>query len=229
MDNPRETKLHHELIRGLLDEGVCPSFDELAIRLERLRSDLELDFAGLEAMHGVVLHPGTYRPWIVHPFSTTPTLNWIEGRDRSWWAPCMWCALGAATLVGNNVRIHTKIGAGFESLVIPVRDGEPLSREEIFIHFSIPPARAWENVHEHCSLVLAFRSVDDIRRWCEEHRVAFGEAVPLKQVAVFAKNWYGTHAHANWHKWTVAEAKEIFERSGLYSAFWDIEAKAGRF
>ena len=30
-------------------------------------------------MNGLVLHPHAARPWVIHPFLLTPTLNWIEG------------------------------------------------------------------------------------------------------------------------------------------------------
>jgi hypothetical protein len=49
--------------------------------------------------HGVVLHPYACEPWVIHPFSLTPTVNWIQGERVSWWARCVWCALGVAVLV----------------------------------------------------------------------------------------------------------------------------------
>jgi hypothetical protein len=78
------------------------------------------------------------RPWVVHPFSLTPTINWIEGRRAGWWAPCIWCALGVAALVGGEVRVHTRYGAGSEPLTIPVTDGKPVGFEDLVIHFAIP-------------------------------------------------------------------------------------------
>jgi len=75
------------------------------------------------------------------------------------------------------------------------------------VHFAIPPAQAWQNVHQHCSLVLPFRSPEEIRAWCERHQLPHGEAAPLPEVARLARLWYGAHADPDWHKWTVAEAK----------------------
>lgn len=78
-------------------------------------------------------------------------------------------------------------------------------------------------------MVLPFRSRADILTWCERHRLPYGEAVPLRQVAQMAGRWYGTHARADWHKWTIAEGQEIFRRSGLLSPFWNLGDKAGRY
>lgn len=230
MDDQRAlSRLHYELIHDLIENGACPTNPELADRMEISQDELEELLRSLSAIHGVVLHPHECRPWIVHPFSLTPTIHCIESRRANWWAPCVWCALGVATLVGGEVRIHTRVGAVSEPLPMLVRDGRPVGLEEILVHFAIPPAQAWSNVHEHCSMVLPFRSAEEIREWCFRHRLPFGEAVPLHQVAELARQWYGRHADPDWHKWTVGEAQEIFHQAGLRSDFWDLSTKTGRF
>jgi hypothetical protein len=230
MDNrPALSRLHYELIGGIIETGACPTNTELALRFQTTPSAIDEGLRSLADQHGVVLHPHRPAPWILHPFSLTPTLNWIEGRGRSWWAPCLWCAFGVAALVGGEVRIHSRYGAEFDTIVVPVRDGQPLGFESVVVHFAIRPARAWDNVHEHCSLVLPFRSSDEIARWSSRHNLPRGEAVPLHQVAALARVWYGSHANPDWHKWTVTEAQEIFREAGLTSAFWNLENKDGRF
>ena len=92
--------LHYEIVRNVLDTGVCPTSVELADRMRISENEVESLLRLLSGIHGVVLHPHECRPWIIHPFSLTPTIHWIEGPKSSWWAPCIWCALGAATLVG---------------------------------------------------------------------------------------------------------------------------------
>ncbi len=158
MNDTAVSRLHYELIRGLIQNGSCPGKYELAAQLGVTPAELDDIFRALAAIHGVVLHPHTPAPWIIHPFSLTPTLNWIEGRGRSWWAPCVWCGFGVAALVGGEVHLHSRYGAESDAMIIPVRDGVPLGFESVAVHFAIPPARAWDNVHEHCSMVLPFRS-----------------------------------------------------------------------
>ncbi|MGA7525465.1 MAG: organomercurial lyase [Acidobacteriaceae bacterium] len=222
-------RLHYELVHGLLETGASPANAELAERMNIDAADVESLLRELASIHGVVLHPHVCAPWILHPFSLTPTLNWVEAQHRGWWAPCIWCALGVATLAGGEVRIHSRFGAEGETLTIPVKDGEPHGFDSLVVHFAIPPARAWDNVHEHCAMVLPFRSADEIHAWSSRHRLPTGEPVPLHQVARLARLWYGSHARPDWHKWSVAEAQQIFHDAGLRSSFWDLGQKAGKF
>ncbi|MBZ5618604.1 MAG: alkylmercury lyase family protein [Acidobacteriia bacterium] len=228
-DEPTLSRVHYELIRGLVERSACPANSELADRLGVSTGRVEELLGCLSDIHGVVLHPHICEPWIVHPFSVTPAINWIEGRRGGWWAPCVWCALGVAVVVGGEVRIHTRLGGEAEPLTIPVIDGEPPGFDELWVHFAIPPARAWENVHQHCSMVLPFRSPEGIHEWCNRHRLPRGEGLPLRQVARLARLWYGSHGDPTWHKWTVAEAQNIFRQTGLHSQFWDLGPGIGRF
>jgi hypothetical protein len=68
-------RLHYQMVRGLIDEGACPSNPELARCIGVPQSALENLLRDLAGIHGVVTHS-----------RLTPTLNWIQGRQRGWWA-----------------------------------------------------------------------------------------------------------------------------------------------
>ena len=221
--------LHHQLIRGFLDDGACPTNAELARRFGTSVIEIESQLRALADIHGVVLHPRSPAPWVVHPFSVTPTLNFVETPRAGWWAPCVWCAFGVATLAGGDVTLHTRLGAEAETIAIPVSNGAPAGFHDLVVHFAIPPSRAWNNVHEHCAMVLPFRSEADVASWCGRHHLERGEVVPLPKVAELARRWYGSHADPDWHKWTVPEAQAILRATGLDSAFWALETRSGEF
>jgi hypothetical protein len=223
------SRIHYELIRGLVEQFACPTNSELARQLQVSTGQVEELLVALSNMHGVVLHPHICEPWVIHPFSVTPTINWIQGQRGSWWAPCVWCALGVACVVGGEVEIYTRFGGQAEPLRIRVIEGEPDGLDGVWVHFAIPPSKAWQNVHQHCSLVLPFHSPEQIREWCIQHHAPHGQAVPLGQVARLARLWYGSHSDPAWHKWSVAEAQDIFRRAELNSPFWDLEPRSGRF
>ncbi len=229
MESSKESLLHHFMIRGLLDTGRCPSNEELGHVLNVSPPELISLLRNLEAAHGVVLHPDRPEPWVIHPFSIAPTATWVQGSDRGWWAPCVWCAFGIAVLVGGDVQLHTRIGGEKESVTILVRDGEPVDPESYCAHFAIPPAQAWNNVHAHCAMLLPFRSPGEVQAWAARHALPLGEVVPLRQVAALARKWYGGHADSRWRKWTVPEAQNIFNAVGLDSEFWDLGGQPGRF
>lgn len=228
-DESALSRVHYELIQGLIEQGACPTNEDLSRRMGIAPVQVEELLHALANIHGVVLHSHVCEPWIVHPFSLTPTINWIEGKEYGWWAPCVWCALGVAALVRGKVQVHTRYGGEAESLVIPVVDGQLVGFEEVVVHFAIPPSKAWDNVHQHCSMVLPFRRADDIGTWCKRHSLPHGEAVPLHQVVRLAQLWYGSHANSDWRKWTLAEAQTIFHQAGLISEFWELRVRSGKF
>ena len=229
MDDARiDMAVHHALVRGLIDDGRVPGQAELARGLGLDAHGLERSLRRLEASHSLVLHPGSSEPWLVHPFSTSPTHTWVARGARGWWAPCLWCALGIANLVGGEVVIHTRIGGEAESVSIPVEGGVPRS-DGLWAHFPEPPRLAWSNVHHYCARLLPFRAPADVAPWCQRHGLPLGQVVPLAQLAGLARRWYGRHAEPDWQKPTVAEAAAVFQAAGLTGQFWQLEARAGPF
>ena len=214
--------VHATIVQQFLTTGRCPDREQLSRLLNLPREAITERLVRLAEIHGAVLHPHMPEPWIVHPFCSTPTLNWVASGDRSWWAPCIWCALGIAALVRDHVRIHSRLGGEETPIIIDVENGRVRSHDEIVIHFAIPPRRAWDNPHQHCALMLPFRNASEIELWCQCHGLPRGEAVPLRQVADLATRWYGLHAERSWRKWTVEQAQSIFVECGLTSAFWEL-------
>jgi len=221
--------LHHQIIRGLVETGVCPSNAELCQLLGIEEPVLHELLHRLEDEHGIVLHPGDPRPWVIHPFSLTPTATCVESANHTWWAPCLWCGFGVATLASGEARIHTRIGGESEAVVIRVNDGYPVDGSNYCTHFAIPPRDAWNNVHAHCAMLLPFHSPPDAAAWAARHRLPLGEVISLNQTADLARRWYGGHADPDWRKWTMQEAQAIFHAVGLRSDFWRLEGGAGRF
>ena len=185
-------------------------------------AELDVAFAALAATHGVVLDPHSREPWVLHPFSTSPTSTWVEHGALGWWAPCPWCAFGIVGLVGGEATIHTRLGGEREAVAIQVADGQVV-QDDLCIHFAAPPREAWNNVHRFCATVLAFRCEADVAPWCERHGVARGETAPIGQVWALGRDWYARHAEPDWRKWTGAEAAAIFEGVGLTGPFWHFE------
>ena len=211
----------------MIDRGRPALLWEMAGELETSIPALLQSLRRLEANHGYVPPPGTVDPWVIHPFSTTPTLFYVFGSDRGWWAPCIWCAFGVAVLVGGEVRISTTLGGETEPCVIAF-DGS-VSPSGLVAHFPIKVADAWDNVHRHCASTLVFESEREIDEWCDRHGIQKGEIVPLQTVADLAKAWYGRHLDPEWVKPTAAEAQAVFATVGLTSEHWHLPGGDERF
>src|SRR5258707_785686 len=107
-----DAEVHHAFIDQLRRTGRAPSRHEVSAALARPVDDIEQALRRLSASHGVVLHPHVCEPWVIHPFSLSPTATWVQQGERGWWAPCIWCGFGIAALAGGSAVIHGRIGGG---------------------------------------------------------------------------------------------------------------------
>jgi hypothetical protein len=205
--------IHHAIIDRVITSGAAPSAEELGGVFSLSPIDVEASLRRLEDNHGIVFHPQSCRPSIIHPFSLSPTATWVQKGTEGWWAPCMWCALGVAVLVGGTVTIHSRLGGEVNGLDLKVQDGNP-TRSAVLIHLALPPRDAWVDVHHFCATLLPFKNEADIDLWSRRHGLPRGAAIPVEVVAKLARKWYGKHADKDWRKWTAAEAKQIFEDVG---------------
>lgn len=228
MQTALDSIVHRSLLLGMIDDGAWPTVERLATETQSDRGAVVESLHRLQDHHAAVLHPGSDDPWVVHPFSSTPTLFYVEGRRRGWWAPCIWCALGVATLVGEAVSIHTRLGAERDALVLRV-DGDRLDPRQLVVHFATPVARAWENVHAFCACTLVFANEEAVADWCARHGRGMGAVVPLADVLRLARAWYGRHLDPNWRKPSGAEARDIFTSVGLTGPAWEVPASDTRF
>ncbi|ETO34682.1 hypothetical protein RFI_02407 [Reticulomyxa filosa] len=97
-ENVLDSRIHYEVLKHLTSVGHAPDVKTLhnlcgskKYSLEDINSSLDR----LEEGHGLVLHPKSdpKKIWIIHPFSTTPTLFWVSKSDdekNGWFAPCIW-------------------------------------------------------------------------------------------------------------------------------------------
>jgi hypothetical protein len=213
------SQIHHAVIRSFVERGVAPTADEIATALAIGVDDVRAGLHELHAGHGLVLHPDSAAIWIAHPFATAPTGVWVEAAVRGWWAPCVWCAAGIVALAASRrATIHARIGGERDVVEISVEQGSAAS--ELVVHFAIPPRDAWANVSHWCSTVQPFRSEREVDAWCARHRIPRGDVVPLSRVLELGRAWYGGHLDPSWRKWTLAQARQIFERVGLHGPFW---------
>ena len=222
------SSLHFTILDYILKKGHAPELGALAKLLEVDEAEVEKGLYDLQEYHGVVLHPKETKVWVIHPFSMAPT-NFSVHSDRGiWWANCAWCAFGVATLLRENLRIHSSLAAYGEPVCLHIENGE-LQEKNLLVHFPIPMRKAWDNVVYTCSTMLLFRAEAEIDAWCRRHQIPKGDVQKVDKIWAFAQKWYGHHLDPNWKKWTLEEAREIFESFELSHDIWHLEGTDTRF
>lgn len=228
MAAPSHSQLHYAILRRIVDEGYAPTCAELAEEFAVDRAEMAEALRGLADYHGVVLHPHQPEVWVIHPFATSATPFVVRQGDRLWWGNCAWCSLGVAALLGGDqVTISTTLGAEGQPVTIHV--DQQRVREELWVHFPVPMARAWDNVIYTCANMLVFDAEAAIDPWCQRHAIPRGSAQPIQRVYDFAAVWYGRHLDPDWRKWTVEEARALFAQFGFEGPIWQLPDASGRF
>lgn len=222
------SNLHFTILQEIIDNGFAPNVSELSKILSATENEIIKGLHDLQEYHGVVLHPNEPKVWVIHPFSLSPTNFYVKTQNGEWWGNCAWCSLGVAALLKDDVKIITTIGAETKQIEINIIDGE-IQEKNYYIHFPIPMKNAWDNVIYTCSNMLVFENETQIEEWTKKHNISKGDIQPIEKIWNFSKKWYGNHLNPNWKKWTIEEAKEIFNEFDLKNKIWQLEDSNERF
>ena len=210
-----------ELTRLIARLGHAPSLEQLAARVGRSAGEAATHLQRLADAHALVLHPGSVRPWVVHPFALAPGSCWVQTPEKGYWANCLYCALGIAAALKCDAVITTRYGGEAETVRYEVAGGEVHPAHDLF-HLSTPPARWWDNVVFACSTFQPFRTESDIDAWCMAHDLPRGAVMSIPQLWAFAHEWYGAYVDQPWHKRSAEEVRDVFQRHGLTGPFWSV-------
>lgn len=222
------SSLHHYILSQLIEKGHAPKRQQIAEYFGHRLQVIDEALYALQDYHGVVLHPHEPEVWVIHPFATAPTGFLIRSDRGLWWGNCAWCSLGAAALLDENLTITTNLAGYDEQVVIRIDNGQLLN-EGLFVHFPIPMKQAWDNVMYTCTNMLIFKNELQVDEWSERHQIPKGDVQPLAKIWRFARDWYGNHLDPRWKKWTVEEAKALFEKHKLTDPVWDLGDSKERF
>ena len=219
MLSTEDQRLRGTLTRMIAELGHAPTSSELARRQGGTIAEVEAGLRRLHDAHALLLHPGTSRPWVVHPFALSPASCWVETKERGYWASCLYCAFGIAAALDSDATITTRIGGEAETVRYRIRDGAPEGTTDVF-HLSTPAAEWWDNVIHACASFQPFQREADIERWCARHALPKGAVLDIPALWAFARDWYGSYLREPWRKRSPEDVRALLARHGLTSAFW---------
>ena len=134
------------IYRFFVERARAPVPVEIADVLGTSAFDVEESFRRLHEARVLVLAPGTPYIWMANPFSALPTPFRVRLGDRTYWANCIWDALGiAAALEAKDVTVHARCPDCSADLQVDVREGELVSGEGV-VHYAVPAAHWWDDI-----------------------------------------------------------------------------------
>lgn len=140
-----DRRVRLRIYRDIVSSGRVPLAGQIAARMKRPVREIRASFERLEAGHALTLENGTREILRAAPFWASPTGFQVESGRRSWWASCIWDALGAPAMLGRDARILTACGCCSEAMTLSVRRGK-LERASGVIHFAVPARRWYEDI-----------------------------------------------------------------------------------
>jgi hypothetical protein len=138
--NNFDSRLRLFVYRQMIHTGECPSVAVMAKALRVSAKSIRSALARLSESHAFMQQEDG-ELWRVAPFSTIPTAFQVTVGRRSWFANCIWDALGIPAMLGKDARIGASCGCCNLAMPIEVR-GDKLRSGTGIIHIAVP-ARGW--------------------------------------------------------------------------------------
>ena len=122
-----------------------PQAAEIAGALQQPAAEVEASLLRLAAGRVLILAPNSTTIWAPNPFCAVPSDVRVAALGRTYWAICIWDALGIPAALGADATVRAGCGDCADALVLEVRDGALVHGEGI-VHFGVPAVRWWENI-----------------------------------------------------------------------------------
>jgi hypothetical protein len=139
-----DTRVRLHLYESFVADGRPPTVAETAAALEVREPDAAAAYRRLEENRVIVLAPGTLNVWMVNPLSATPTPFRVETPRGSYWANCIWDALGIPAMLGTDGTVATSCPDCGEAMELRVDEDGPAG--DAIVHFAVPARRWWDNI-----------------------------------------------------------------------------------
>ena len=124
----------------MIRTGDCPSIADMSKSLKASSKLVRAALARLSESHAFMQQENG-ELWRVAPFSTIPTPFPVTVGKRSWFANCIWDALGIPAMLARSARIGASCGCCNLAMPIEVRGGKLRAGPGV-IHIAVP-AREW--------------------------------------------------------------------------------------
>lgn len=140
-----DAELRLSLYREFTRAGRAPSAGALATTLGVPIEELRAGFERLAAAHVIALQPESREIMFAAPLSAVPTPHVVHAAGLSYFAPCIWDALGALAMLHEDGSVESSCPCCGEALGVEVRTGE-VSTMRGLVHFALPAKQWWDEI-----------------------------------------------------------------------------------
>ena len=130
--------------RFLLRHEKSPAIYEIAAALRCPPAKVRAALARLSESHAFMQQENG-ELWRVAPFSCIPTAFPVMVGKRSWFANCIWDALGIPAMLGKDAEIQAACGCCNFDMPLQIHKGK-LSSSQGVIHIAVPACEWYKDV-----------------------------------------------------------------------------------
>ena len=142
---PLDLEVRRRIFDAPMNGRPIPSRAEIAAQTGDALTDVSAAFDRLAAAHMIVLQRDSGEVLMANPFSAVPTPFFVRAGDRSWYANCIWDAMGVAAMLNTDVTLDTSCGCCGTAITLRLPQDCEDSDERV-AHFAIPAAHWWDDI-----------------------------------------------------------------------------------
>jgi hypothetical protein len=139
----RQIRLH--LFGQTAGTARVPQAPEISAAMGLSIADVEASLLRLAGSRVLILAPNSTTIWAPNPFCAVPSEMQVEALGRSYWALCIWDALGIPAALHADATVRAACGDCAGEMVLEIRDGA-LSGAAGIVHFGVPAQHWWDNI-----------------------------------------------------------------------------------
>ena len=139
------TKLRTTIYGHFVAAGNAPTKAELVKIIGIPRRDIEIALHEMAQKHILVQREGEDEILMAIPFSAVPTSFKVESEGVTYWANCMWDAVGIPAALNQDSSIKTTCPDCGDSIELNIEAGK-LQGDQGVVHFLLPPKQWWDDI-----------------------------------------------------------------------------------
>ncbi len=130
--------------RQVVARGKAPTVAQAAAEMGSSEAEVRAGYARLSESHAFMLTESG-ELWRVAPFSAVPTAFPVESGGQTYYANCIWDALGIPATLGQDATIPASCACCNLEMTLEIKTGS-LRPHEGLIHVAVPARRWYEDV-----------------------------------------------------------------------------------